>query len=111
MVTVDPGTNDPGTKQNFYAASISASAEIMERAAKVEGIDQEITLLRAALKQVFDERPRDMELMLKGVRLLVQAVTARYRMSPQRAEELGASLEAATRAIRDQFLPPEIDEV
>jgi hypothetical protein len=32
-------------------------------------------------------------------------------MSPQRAGELGAALEAATRAISDQFLPPEIDEV
>ena len=106
MVTVDPGT-----KENFYAASISTSEEIMERAAKVEGIDQEITVLRAALKRLVDGRPQDMELMLKSARLLVQAVTARYRMSPQRAGELGAALEAATRAIRDQFLPPEIDEV
>lgn len=104
-------TADPRASENFYAACISTSAEIMERAAQVEGLDQEITLLRATLKRHIDERPQDMELMLKGVRLLVQAVAARYRMSPQRAEELGATLEAATRALKEQFLPQELDEV
>ncbi len=106
MVTVDPGT-----KENFYAASISTSEEIMDRAAQVDGIDQEITVLRAALKHLIDERPQAIELMLKSVRLLVQAVSARYRMSPQGAGDLSATLEAATKAIRDQFLPPEIEDV
>lgn len=106
MVTVDPGT-----KENFYAASISTSEEIMNRAAQVDGIDQEITVLRAALKHLIDERPQAIELMLKSVRLLVQAVSARYRMSPQSAGDLSATLEAATKAIRDQFLPPEIEDV
>lgn len=102
---------DRTAEQNFYAASISTSEEIMERAAQVDGIDQEITVLRVAVKHLIDERPQAIELMLKSVRLLVHAVAARYRMSPQGAGDLSASLEAATKSIRDQFLPPEIEDV
>jgi hypothetical protein len=93
----------------FYASSIDSAEDLIE-AANVVGLDEEIALLRSRLQTEALKPDGSFELIIKCTRLLMLAVQARYRMTPQRAEELAAALERATEHLAAQFLPREVEE-
>jgi hypothetical protein len=93
----------------FYESSTDSAEQLIE-AAKIVGLDKEIALLRRRLQREVKDNGASFDLLLKGTRLLMQAVLARYRMTPQRAEELAAALERATEHIAAQFRPREVEE-
>src|SRR3990172_2466671 len=74
-------------------------------AQQVEGLDDEIALLRVRLKRAVEERPEDMQLLVRGVDLLVKAVAARYRLSPKARRDLADNLAATLNSLGDQLLP------
>lgn len=75
--------------KSFYKEALSQAEQVLlPEALEVEGLEQEIALLRLKLQQTLVERPEDMDLLLKGVNLLVRAVAAQYRLSPKAKEEL-----------------------
>ncbi|MBI2935891.1 MAG: hypothetical protein HYY31_03655 [Chloroflexi bacterium] len=79
--------------QGFYEDALSQAERLrLPRAREVEGLDEEIALLRLRLLRHAKEHPENLEVLLKGVRLLVQAVVARYRLSPKAAENLSQSI-------------------
>ena len=80
--------------EEFYLESIDeAERALFEAASEIEGIDQEIALLRTKLRKVANEnRPEDFQLMLRGMELLVKAVATRYRLSKKAEQDLASSL-------------------
>jgi hypothetical protein len=102
-------SEEPAAEGEFYASSID-SADTLMQASKIVGLDNEIALLRSRLLAEAKKEGSSFELIIKGTRLLMQAVLARYRMTPQRAEELAAALERATEHLAAQFRPKEIDD-
>lgn len=62
-------------------------------------------MLRVKLRQMLAERPEDLPLMLRGTELIVRAVGARHRMSPQRRDELVDHLRGVIDSLADQLLP------
>ncbi|MBI4329510.1 MAG: hypothetical protein HY685_06565 [Chloroflexi bacterium] len=103
----------PGKElRDFYANSLAeAEREILEQAREVEGIDEEIALLRTRLRQALEERPDDLDLLLKGMRLLVQAVSARYRLSGKAKEDLMDNLVGVIQGIGEQVYPEAFRDV
>jgi hypothetical protein len=91
---------------NFYASVLDRAerAEIGDAAA-VEGLDDEVALLRVRLRRALAERPEDYALMLKGIALLVRAVAARYRLSPASRRDLSDSLAATIEQIGAALFP------
>jgi hypothetical protein len=85
----------------FYDRVVD-EAELREALA-VEGLDQEIALLRSKLRDHLAAHPESLALMLKSVTLIVRAVSARYRISEKRAADLGAALAATVEGISNQF--------
>jgi len=90
--------------QGFYRTALS-EAEKWERARQMEGLDEEVALLRVRLKEALEERPQDMQLIAKGVDLLVKAVAARYRLSPKAQRELSDSIAGVVRGIGTALYP------
>jgi len=90
--------------RDFYRASPS-EAEKWERAREMEGLDEEVALLRVRLKEALEERPQDVQLIAKGVDLLVKAVAARYRLSPKAQRELSDSIAGVVRGIGTALYP------
>jgi hypothetical protein len=90
--------------QGFYRAALS-EAEKWERARQMEGLDEEIALLRVRLKEALEERPQDMQLIAKGIDLLVKAVAARYRLSPKAQRELSDSIAGVVQGIGTALYP------
>ena len=105
-----PADAAPEPVEHFYRAAVEDAAALVE-AAEVIGVDQELALLRVKLREHLQERPQDYELLLKGIRLIVQAVAAQYRMSPARADELAGTLADTVRLVGGQFFPERFGEV
>jgi hypothetical protein len=105
-------TADPPVRARppFYASAIDESEALIE-AAEIEGVDEEIAILRVRLKKRLDDASSDLDLILRCARLIVVAVAARYRMSPRRADELATHLAATISGISEQILPPAIEDV
>ncbi len=79
----------------YYDPVVSASERTaLAVAREVEGLDQEIAVLRVRLRRALEEHPENMTLMLKGVEMLVKAVSAGYRLSKEAKAELSESVTA-----------------
>ena len=97
--------------REFYGSALDAAERIeLEAASDVEGLDEEIALLRMKLRAVVSERPGDMPLMLRGIELLVKAVSARHRLSKQAEEDLAESIAGVVRGVGGLLLPGAFDE-
>ncbi len=93
---------------NFYASVLDRAQQLqLEAAADVDGLDDEVALLRLKLRQAVEERPEDLPLMLKGIEMLVRAVAVRYRLSPKARKDLADNL-AATLEQFGRLLFPDI---
>lgn len=87
-----------GLKSFYSQALLTAERSDLTVAAEVEGLDQEIAVLRLRLRQVLAERPDDWQLMFKGIDLLAKAVATRYRLSRKSERDLARSLTEALEA-------------
>jgi len=61
-------------------------------ALEIEGVDEEIALLRLRLRKAVAEHPEDLPLMFKGIELLAKAVATRYRLSKKAERDLAESI-------------------
>jgi hypothetical protein len=88
-----PPLRRPRQTVPFYERALSAAErEGFEEARALRGIDDEIALLRLRLRDALIDQPDDFDLLLGGVRLLIQALLAQRRLSGQQADELAETL-------------------
>lgn len=88
----------------FYEQALSEAERLrIPRARQMEGLEEEIALLRVRLLRLAQEHPEQFELLLKGVALLVRAVATKYRLSPQSQEDLSRSLAGVITSIGTQL--------
>jgi hypothetical protein len=79
--------------KHFYERALSAAErEGLDEARAVSGIDEEVALLRLRLREALEGQPEDWDVLLGGVRLLIQALLAQRRLSGQQAEDLSEAL-------------------
>jgi len=75
--------------ESFYRDALTEAEQVLlPEAMEMEGLDEEIALLRLKLQQAIMERPEDLDLLIKGVSLLVRAVPTQYRLSPKAKDDL-----------------------
>ncbi|MGH7620775.1 MAG: hypothetical protein ACREMU_00380, partial [Gemmatimonadaceae bacterium] len=81
------------------------------QAADIEGMDAELALLRVRLRDQVEAHGDDFDVLLKGVRLISQALTTRYRISTARSSELADTLASVVRQVGGQFFPEQFDDL
>ena len=92
--------------RDFYGSALDRAEQIeLDAAHDVEGLDDEIAVLRMKLRTALSERPEDLALMLRGIDLLVKAVSARYRLSKEAEENLSESLASLIRGVGGLLAP------
>ena len=90
----------------FYESALNeAERGSLKEAGEIVGLDEEIAVLRVKLLSALDEHPDDLPLMLRGIGLLVKAVSARYRLSKQAEDDLAASLAGVIRGAGGILMP------
>jgi hypothetical protein len=96
---------------DFYEYALSQAERVrLSRARQIQGLDEEIALLRVRLGRLAKEQPENLELLLKGIGLLVRAVSARYKLSHKAEEDLYQSLLGVLRGVGNVLLPEGFDE-
>jgi hypothetical protein len=79
--------------RSFYAEALTEAERLeLARAQEVEGLDEEMAVLRVRLKRALQEHPQDLALIAKGVDMLVKAVAARYKLSRKARRDLADNL-------------------
>lgn len=92
---------DTGT--GFYSKVLDeAEALDFEAAAGVEGLDEEITLLRIKIKALAENDPDNIRLMMAAANILAKLVKTRYSMNKKQEKNLG---EAIRNIIKDIGVP------
>ncbi len=92
--------------RNFYAAALTEAERLqLADARRVDGLDEEIALLRVRLRSALEQRPQDFDLLREGIALLVRAVATQYRLSPRARKDLADRMAAVLNSIGDQILP------
>ncbi len=89
-----------GPRPNFYRDALDAERQLLlDAAAAVSGLDDEVAILRVLLYHALAERPDDQRRLLQSLNLLVRALLGRGRLSAvadeaTRLERLARLLEA-----------------
>jgi hypothetical protein len=94
------------TKGGFYGALMGYEARAeFDDALRVEGLAEEIALMRIRLRETMSAEPIDWRLVAIGVNALVRAVATQYRVSPKAREDLSDRVAAVLNSLGDQILP------
>jgi hypothetical protein len=104
---VDARTEAPRKEAlGFYEEALSEAERLdLPEARRMEGLDEEIAVMRVRLKRALEERPEDVQVILKGLALLVKAVTAKYRLSPKARKNLSDSIAGVVEGLGAALYP------
>jgi hypothetical protein len=95
--------NQNSKKHGFYRQLLDDTEKaLIEKAIVVEGIDEEIALLRVKLNQLVVNHPENLELALAVANTITRMVRTKYNISKEQKKSLK---EAITRVITDIAIP------
>ncbi len=98
-----PEGNQNARKHGFYAKVMDEAEAIdFELASGVNGIDDEIAVLRVKIKSILANNPENIDLIMRAARTLAWMVSARYGMPKGEGKSLK---EAIVQALRDFGVP------
>ena len=104
---VNPGL---GARSAFYEEALSEPEQAaLVQARDMDGLDEEIALLRVRLRSVAAEEPENLAQFLKGMELLVKAVGAKYRLSKKSQEDLMESVMGVLEGLGGAMLGEALD--
>lgn len=76
-------------RESFYSRALTeAESANLEEAARVDGLDDEIALLRLTLRQLVEQHPEDIEIQMKAASTLAGLMRTRYRITKEQKESL-----------------------
>jgi hypothetical protein len=94
------------SQSQFYASSLTETERLeLPHAAELEGLNEEIAVLRVRLKTALDEHPEDYALLVRGIGMLTRAVAAQYRLSPRSSKDLSENLARVLNRFGDLIVP------
>ncbi len=92
-----------GKKRVFYGQALNEAERLeLEEASGVEGIDEEIAILRVKLRGLIVAAPEKFDLHLKLATTIARLVTARYNITKEQKKSLK---EAITRVLTEIAIP------
>jgi hypothetical protein len=95
--------NQNARKHGFYSEVLDESQRIdFETATTVEGIDEEIALLRVKIKSLVQYNPENMRLIMQAINALSKLIMIKYNI---RKEDKQGLKETITNVLRDIALP------
>lgn len=101
----------PEKPKEFYEEALSQAERVrLSRAKQIQGLDEEIALLRVRLSRLAEEQPENLELLIKGIGMLVRAVSIKYKLSHKAEEDLYQSLLGVLRGVGSVLLPEGFSE-
>ncbi len=98
-----PKGNQNARKHDFYVKVLDEAEQLdFELASGVEGIDDEIALLRVKIKSILEDEPENIRLIIHMTNALERLVKTRYNITREQKKGLK---EAIGNVLRDVALP------
>lgn len=98
-----PRGNQNARKHGFYSKVLDEAERLdFELATDVEGIDDEIALLRVKIKSLLERDPENIKLIMQATNTLARLLRTRYNISQEDKKGLK---EAIANVLRDVALP------
>lgn len=98
-----PKGNQNARKHGFYSKVLNEAEQLdFELATDVEGIDDEIALLRVKIKSLLEHDPENIKLIMQAANTLARLVKTKYNISKEDKKGLK---EAIGNVLRDVALP------
>ena len=98
-----PKGNQNARKHGFYSRVLDEAEQIdFDLATSVEGLDDEIALLRTKIKSVLRHSPERIDLLMQATSALARLVRTRYNISKEDKTSLRGAI---TNVLRDVALP------
>ena len=84
-----PKGNQNARKHGFYSRALTEAEKLeMEEASYVDGIDQEIMLLRIKLRRLVEHEPDRIDLQIEAANTIARLVRTRYQISKEQKNSL-----------------------
>ena len=84
-----PQKTPDAPRRGFYSKALNEAEAIdLEEAVGIEGVDDEIALLRCRLKSLVAESPEAIELQMKAATTIARLVHTRYQISQEQKKSL-----------------------
>lgn len=94
------GRNNP---QGFYSRALGEAERLeFEQALQIEGIDEEIALLRVKLKELVEKQPDRIDMHFEAANIIARLVKTRYQMTKEQKK----SLKEATAKVLTELAVP-----
>ena len=98
-----PRGNQNARKHGFYSKVLDEAEQLdFELAAGVDGIDDEIALLRVKVKSILEKDPDNIKLIMQATNTLAGLVKTRYKITKEQKRGLK---EAIANVLKDIALP------
>jgi len=92
-----------GRKPGFYGKALDEAEKLeLEEARGIEGIDEEIAILRVKLRELIVAKPERFDLHLKMATTIARLVTTRYNITREQKKSLK---EAITKVLTEIAIP------
>ena len=90
-------------KRGFYSRALDEAEKLeLEEAREVDGLDEEIAMLRLKLRDLIENEPDRIDLHLKATNTIARLVGIRYNISKEQRKSLR---EAITRVLTEIAVP------
>ena len=98
-----PKGNQHARKRDFYVRVLDEAERLdFELASGVEGIDDEIALLRVKIKSILEHDPENVKLIMQATSALERLIRTRYKITKEQRKGLK---EAIGNVLREVALP------
>lgn len=78
-----------GSLGSFYSRALDESEKLeLEQASHIEGIDEEIALLRVKLRELVADQPERIDLHFEAANIIARLVKARYQITREQKKSL-----------------------
>ena len=80
--------------RGFYSRALEEAEKLeLEEASHVEGIDQEIALLRVKLRELLAEQPDRIDLHFEAANIIARLVRTRYQITKEQRKSLKEAIQ------------------
>ncbi len=98
-----PKGNQNARKHGFYSRALDEAEKVeLEEAGYVEGIDDEIALLRVKLRDLIENYPERIDLHIQAANTIARLVRTRYQITREQKKSLK---EAIAKVLTEVALP------
>jgi len=80
--------------RSFYSRALDEAEKLeLEEASSIEGIDQEIALLRIKLRELLEEQPERIDLQFEAANIIARLVRTRYQITREQKKSLKEAIQ------------------